>query len=93
MRDAASFIASQTRSAPAGALQALVGRLHELLRRWNDRRKLLKVSELDDHLLFDIGVSREDVRWALDLPFSHDPGRELQRRALRNNVRGWRECR
>jgi hypothetical protein len=38
-----------------------------------------------------MGVTREDVRWALDLPFTHDPGIELQRRALRNRHRGWRE--
>jgi hypothetical protein len=37
-----------------------------------------------------VGVTREDVRWALDLPFAYDPGVELQRRALRNRARGWR---
>jgi uncharacterized protein YjiS (DUF1127 family) len=84
MREAASFIASQTRSDPAGALPALASYLGSLWRQWNHRRQLRSISDLDDHLLCDIGVTREDVRWALDLPFSYQPGVELQRQALRN---------
>ena len=90
MREAASFIASQTRFAPAGALPALLNRVAKATRNWIGRRKLRQITELDDHLLCDIGVTREDVRWALELPFSYDPGLELQRRALRNRTRGWR---
>jgi uncharacterized protein YjiS (DUF1127 family) len=90
MREAASFIASQTRSDPAGALPALASFLQSLWRQWNNRRQLRNVTELDDHLLCDIGLTREDVRWALDLPFSYEPGLELQRRALRNRRPGWR---
>ena len=90
MREAASFIASQTRFVPAGALPALVNFAGKLIRSLIVRRKLKQITELDDHLLCDIGVTREDVRWALDLPFSHDPGLELQRRALRNRAQGWR---
>ena len=90
MREAASFIANQGRLAPDGALPALFSHVGKAMRNWIGRRKLKQITELDDHLLCDIGVTREDVRWALDLPFSYDPGLELQRRALRNRARGWR---
>ncbi len=90
MREAASFIASQGNRAPAGVLSALVRDISAAFRSWNKRRQLKTLSDLDDHLLCDIGVTKEDVRWALDLPFAYDPGIELQRRALRNRVRGWR---
>jgi uncharacterized protein YjiS (DUF1127 family) len=90
MREAASFIASQTGWAPAGALSALLRDVSTAFRSWNARRHLKTLSEFDDHMLADIGITREDVRWALDLPFAYDPGIELQRRALRNRARGWR---
>jgi uncharacterized protein YjiS (DUF1127 family) len=91
MREAASFIARQAGSASSGALPALLDGLRTAFRSWRRRRQLVKLNDLDDHLLADMGVTREDVRWALDLPFTHDPGIELQRRALRNRHRGWRE--
>ena len=90
MREAASFIASQTGSAPAGVLSALLRDVSTAFRSWNARRHLKTLSEYDDHMLADIGVTREDVRWSLDLPFAYDPGIELQRRALRNRAHGWR---
>ena len=90
MREAASFIASQGSLAPAGVLTALLREMSTALRSWNKRRQVKTLGEFDDHLLADIGLTREDVRWALDLPFSYDPGVELQRRALRNRARGWR---
>lgn len=93
MREAASFIASQTASAPADALSALARMLRRGFRLWSARRKLTRLTELDDHLLADIGLTREDVRLALDLPFSHEPVQELQKRALRNRARGWRGAR
>jgi uncharacterized protein YjiS (DUF1127 family) len=90
MREAASFISRQSSTAPAGALQAIMELLWSAYHAHIRRKQLIRLSEVDDHLLADVGVTREDVRWALDLPFSHDPGLELQRRALRNSRRGWR---
>ncbi len=90
MREAASFIASQGNHAATGVLSVVVRDLSAAFRSWNKRRQLKTLSEFDDHLLADIGVTKDDVRWALDLPFAYDPGVELQRRALRNRVRGWR---
>ncbi len=91
MREAASFIASQKASDPAGLLAAATRMAETALRSWAKRRNLVKLSDLDDHQLADIGITREDLRWALNLPFSHDPGLALQDRALRNRGPGWRD--
>ena len=91
MRDAASFIAQQASSGQAGLLSAAAAAVFGYVRAWRNRRSLLRVSELDEHLLSDIGISREDVRWALDLPLGYDPAAALQERALRNRSRGWRQ--
>jgi uncharacterized protein YjiS (DUF1127 family) len=91
MREAASFIASQTRSAPASVLSETVHLVTGLFQAWSNRRKVSKLGEFDDHILADLGLTREDVRWALNQPFSYDPSITLQWRALRNHRRGWRE--
>lgn len=91
MREAASFISGQRETAGSGALSVLVRNVGLVFRSFNGRRKIAKLGQLDDHLLADIGLSQEDVRWALGLPFSYDPALELQRRALRNRARGWRD--
>jgi uncharacterized protein YjiS (DUF1127 family) len=90
MREAASFIASQSGGAASGILPALIAAIRSASQAWRARRKLSRLLDMDDHMLNDVGVCREDVRWALDLPFSYDPGLELQRRALRNRAQGWR---
>ena len=89
MRNAALFIASQNGSSGAGILPSLLQKAHEALEYWRNRGQVAKLVEFDDHMLADIGLTRRDVREALDLPFSHDPGRELQLRASRNYPRGW----
>jgi uncharacterized protein YjiS (DUF1127 family) len=89
MRNAASFIASQNGSSEAGILYTVIRKAQEALAAWNHRRQIATLVEFDDHMLSDIGLTRRDVQEALDLPFSHDPGRELQYRALRHQARGW----
>ena len=91
MRDAASFIAARSAQAPAGLIANLLHDTRAALRSWNNRRKLAKLADLDDRLLADIGLTREDVSWSLGLPFTIDPAFELQRRALRHHLRGWRD--
>ena len=70
MRDAARFIASQSTSAPAGVFSVLAQHARSAFHAWTSRRKLSNLLDLDDHMLADVGVTREDVKWALDLPFS-----------------------
>jgi uncharacterized protein YjiS (DUF1127 family) len=89
MRNAASFIASQNGSFEAGILHTLFRKVQETIKAWNRRRQIATLVDFDDHMLSDIGLTRRDVREALDLPFSHDPGRELESRASRNYPRGW----
>ena len=90
MRDAALFISGQNSTASAGTLPAVLRTIGTAFRLWKERRHLRKLTELDDHLLADIGVRRDDVAWALNLPFSHEPFTELQRRVRDNKQRDWR---
>jgi uncharacterized protein YjiS (DUF1127 family) len=90
MREAASFIAAQSHSAPAAILPSLMEGAKSAWRAWSNRRRLADLSEFDDHMLADLGLTRGDLRQALDLPFAHDPSLALQRRALQNRSRGWR---
>ena len=89
MRNAASFIASQNASFEAGILYTVARKIQETFASWKDRRQIATLVDFDDHMLSDIGLTRRDVREALELPFSHDPGRELQIRATQNYPRGW----
>ena len=90
MREAASFFAARSESFPAGGIAGLVHDVHTVLRAWNNRRKLAKLDDLDDHLLADLGITRNDLHWALHLPFAVDPAIELQRRSLHSRIHGWR---
>ena len=89
MRNAASFIASQHGSFQAGILHTLFRKVEETFKAWQRRRQIATLVDFDDHMLSDIGLTRGDVREALELPFSHDPGRELQHRAFRHQAHGW----
>lgn len=52
---------------------------------WINRRATYRLAELDDRGLKDIGLTRNDVMGALDLPFMQDPTVPLvhRRRARR----------
>ena len=89
MREAASFIARQGGSDEAGVLSALLRAAHRTLRSWRNRRRIAALGELDDHLLSDLGLKRDDVHRALNLPFAQDPALELQRLSLSNRTRRW----
>lgn len=58
----------------------LFGDLRRAVKNWLKRRMLRQVQDLDDHILKDIGLSREDVTQAVDLPLAYDPILELERR-------------
>ena len=89
MRNAALFVASQSEAAEAGILHSILNASRRVLKGLQDRRQVARLTEFDDHMLADIGLSRRDVKEALDLPFSYDPGVELQLRAHRNVRAGW----
>jgi uncharacterized protein YjiS (DUF1127 family) len=81
MREAASFIASQS-NADTPALGALLRKVIAPFRWWTRRRKLIQLRDLDDHVLEDIGVTRDDVRYAFSLPLAIDAALELHERAF-----------
>ena len=58
----------------------LIGTLRRKLSNLLKRRALKSLHELDDHILKDIGVSRDQVGSVLDLSLRYDPIAELQRR-------------
>ena len=54
---------------------------------WSDRRMVNAISQLDDHLLADIGLTRTDLDWALHQPSSGRPSEELARLAAERRAR------
>lgn len=61
------------------------------IRAWQNRRLIDRLSELDDHQLFDMGLARSDVRNVRDASYFSDAGlhltiaaRERARRHLRS---------
>ena len=68
----------------ARALAALAGRagrgLKRLAERVKNRRDAMRLAELDDRMLADIGLSRSDLRDAFAVPPWRDPGDLLARR-------------
>ena len=58
----------------------LIGGLRRTVSNLLKRRILRSVHDLDDHILKDIGLSRDEVANALRLPLRYDPIVELQRR-------------
>ncbi len=56
------------------------GLLENLIRHWQARKAVRRMEGLDDHLLRDIGVSREDVIWAGHLPLSRNAALALDER-------------
>lgn len=69
--------------APSGhPLFDLANRLVWRSQRATERRGLKKMLDLDDHLLRDVGVTRDQVRRALNAPNAQDAATELQRLSL-----------
>lgn len=72
---------------------ALWNRIADWFRNWRNRRQdrasLERMNALDDAILTDIGVSRVDIRWAMNLPASTDSlaALEMQRQ---QNIRAMR---
>ena len=58
----------------------LIGGLRRKLSNLFKRRALKNLHELDDHILKDIGISRDQVASVLHLSLQYDPIVELQRR-------------
>jgi uncharacterized protein YjiS (DUF1127 family) len=58
-----------------------------VVRALKHRREVMRLSDLDDRTLKDIGLLRSDVTGALDEPFHKDPSRILVVRRIEHRVR------
>jgi len=54
--------------------------LSRLWRNWKARRAVVRLENLDDHLLRDIGVTSGEVHWASRLPLSVNAALALEER-------------
>jgi uncharacterized protein YjiS (DUF1127 family) len=75
MRDYALNHARSFEAVPGGS--ALVRLWHN----WRTRRAIARLDALDEFLLRDIGVTREEVRWAAGLPVTVNAALALDERA------------
>ena len=65
-------------------------KLRRLLRSWQAKRQLRNLQTLDDYILNDIGLTRDDLRFGLLLPYDVDPIDELLRVREQRSRRGVR---
>lgn len=91
MREAARFIAGQSGSPSPGAFTKLLGFMHAPLKSWPSRRGLSRLADLDDHILADVGLTREDIAEITAYDWTHGPRLELRPRDRYRQRRGWRE--
>jgi uncharacterized protein YjiS (DUF1127 family) len=60
----------------------------QLASHWLKRRRLYRLQQLDDRMLNDIGLLREEVNASLEQPLTVDPVSDLHRRARQRRVCG-----
>jgi uncharacterized protein YjiS (DUF1127 family) len=77
MRD---YALSRAHAAEATGSASILG---QLIRNWRARRAVARLDRLDDRLLRDIGVTREDLRWAAGLPLTVNAALAMDERARR----------
>ena len=76
MRD---YALNHAQSYEAAGAASLLGRL---LRNWRARRAVSRLDRLDEFLLRDIGVTRDEVRWAACLPLTVNAALALEERSI-----------
>ena len=70
------------------AVAALWLRITQLYKALRNRRAIARLTEQDDHLLADIGLTRQDVRDAVIQSIWRDPTTLLRHRASAARARG-----
>ncbi|MEM6665204.1 MAG: DUF1127 domain-containing protein [Pseudomonadota bacterium] len=65
----------------------VIAAVKTVYRLWASRRAVLRVKELDDRMLADIGLTRDDVREALAQPYWSDPSSSLRATTLQRTSR------
>lgn len=62
-----------------GTNSGVTSMLRRVVRSWIAKRKLRRLETLDDFMLRDIGLTRDDLRYGQSLPSQVDPIEELVR--------------
>ena len=57
--------------------------LARLYRNWKARRRIAQLETYDDHMLNDIGLTRDEINWAAGLPLTVNSALALEDRAFR----------
>jgi len=65
--------------------------LRRVTRNWRVKRRIAALGNLDDYMLRDIGVTRDEVQWAAGLPLTVNAAVALEERALRRRQSGRQE--
>ena len=55
----------------------------KLYRNWKARRRIAQLETYDDHMLNDIGLTRDEISWAAGLPLTVNSALALEDRAFR----------
>lgn len=61
-------------------------KLTSRLQNWKARQGVRELADADDWLLKDIGLTRNDITWALGLPLSVNSADELNKRVYRGRT-------
>ena len=59
-----------------------------LLRNWKAKRRIVALGNFDDYMLKDIGITRDEVQWAVGLPLTVNAAVALEERAIRRRRTG-----
>ncbi len=59
-------------------LTRIIERIKTRYVQYRDRQAFQQLLKLDEHMLKDIGVTRQDVTWANNLPLSEDAATKLE---------------
>ena len=62
--------------------------LRRVRRNWKAKRRIAALSNFDDYMLRDIGITRGDVEWAAGLPLTVNAALALEERAFRRRQSG-----
>ncbi len=59
-----------------------------LVRNWKAKRRIAALGNFDDYMLQDIGITRDEVQWAVGLPLTVNAAVALEERAFRRRHNG-----
>ena len=66
----------------------LVSFLRRVARNWKAKRRIAALGNFDDYMLKDIGITRDEVQWAVGLPLTVNAAVALEERAFRRRQIG-----